>query len=106
MRGDFGPEDVAAAIKGGRYSTRMRGPVDQKAKVSGHGHDHDGDRFRWETADTTEGPVLNSLWLVKGIIPRQGIRRCSAGQVAARRSWRRTLVCMSLPVSHGAGTGS
>ena len=37
------------------------------------GNEHDAGRFKWETADTTKGPVLNSLWLVKGVLPRHGI---------------------------------
>ena len=32
MRGDFGPDDIAAAINGGRYSTRMREPADERAR--------------------------------------------------------------------------
>jgi hypothetical protein len=73
MRGDFGQDDIAAAVNGGRYYTRTREPPDGKGKANGHGRAHDDDRFRWETADTTKGPVLNSLWVVKGIIPRHGI---------------------------------
>jgi hypothetical protein len=72
MRGDVGLDDVAAAINGGRYSTRVREPVDQQARVGGQRRDHDGDRFRWKTAETSKGPVLNSLWVIKGIIPRHG----------------------------------
>lgn len=72
MRRDFGPDDIGAALNGGHYFTRRRERADGIGKANGHGHDHDSDRFRWETADTTKGPVLNSLWLLKGIIPRHG----------------------------------
>ena len=37
------------------------------------GNEHDAGRFRWETAETTKGPVLNGLWLVKDVLPRHGI---------------------------------
>ena len=73
MRGDFGPDDIVASLNGGRYFTRKCEPADGNAKANGHKHDHDSDRFRWETAYTTKGPVLNSLWVLKGIIPRHGI---------------------------------
>ena len=44
---------------------------DARAKRQ-RGNGHDAGRFKWETADTTKGPVLNSLWLVKGVLPRHG----------------------------------
>ena len=73
MRNDFGPNDIAATVNGGFYYTRKREPADGIGKANGHRHDQDSDRFRWETAETTKGPVLNSLWVVKGINPRHGI---------------------------------
>ena len=69
----WGPQASGGAGLDDKINIRKHEPVDQKAKVSGHGHGHDGDRFRWETADTTKGPVLNSLWVVKSVLPRHGI---------------------------------
>jgi RecA-family ATPase len=72
MRGDIGVDDVAAAINGGRYSTRMREPAGQNCKPNRQAGGQDVDRFKWITAHTSKGPVLNSLWVVKSIIPRHG----------------------------------
>src|SRR5262245_9035109 len=71
MRGDIGFDDVAA-INGGRYSTRMREPAGRNSKPNHQVGEQDVDRFKWITAHTSRGPVLNSLWVVKGIIPRHG----------------------------------
>jgi AAA domain len=35
MRGDFGPEDFVTAINGGRYSTRMLEPANERVKPNG-----------------------------------------------------------------------
>ena len=45
----------------------------ERAKKNGKHLSGGNDRFRWETAETTKGPVLNGLWLVKNVIPRHGI---------------------------------
>ena len=70
--------DEAATAAAGAKPRRANGntqnahtmPVYEPSGTERNGYD--ADRFKWETADTTKGPVLNSLWLVKGVLPRHG----------------------------------
>ena len=63
-----------AAAKQGRANgkTHHAHPMGMHQPSGTEGNEHDAGRFKWETADTTKGPVLNSLWLVKGVLPRHG----------------------------------
>ena len=70
------------------------------------GNEHDAGRFKWETADTTNGPVLNSLWLVKGVLPRHGTGAIFGRAGSGKTFSGRTLACISRPEFHGAGTRS
>src|SRR5262245_48527074 len=106
MRGDFGLDDVASPINGGRYSTRMREPADGRGKANGNGRGQDDDRFKWITAHTSKGPVLNSLWVVKGIIPRHGIG-AMFGRPGGGKTFLATDIGLHVAAAfHGAGTRS
>jgi AAA domain len=59
------------------HDVEFRGPAEkargERTKANGHASGQDGDRFKWKTAQTTEGPILSGLWLVKGVIPCRGV---------------------------------
>ena len=57
------------------------------------------DPFRWRSADTTKGPILTGLWLVKGVIPSHGM-----GQIFGKPGGGKSFVIIDIGLHVAAGT--